>query len=182
MPIGSYGSVPYLVQQMIAIAPRRVLDLGIGFGGNGMLVRQWLDLGKQPWKTFMAGVEVWADYRNPVWDLYDLVIVDTIENYLQRFVDTFDLVLFTEVIEHFEKSYALEVLQAAQQVVGYGGSLLVTTPAAYFEQGPVYGNEYERHRSLWTESDFQQLGFETAVVGDKRWYCGEAIVGKWLRV
>src|SRR6185436_17011472 len=93
MRIGSYASVPFIVQQMIETAPRRVLDLGIGFGGNGLLVRQWIDLGARPWKTFLAGVEVWADYRNPTWDLYDLVIVDTVENYFERYAESFDLVL-----------------------------------------------------------------------------------------
>src|SRR5262245_16784561 len=121
MPIGSYASVPFLVQQLIAAAPRRVLDLGMGFGGNGVLVRQWLELGVKPWKTFLAGVEIWADYRNPTWDLYDLVIVDTIENYLQRHAETFEVVLFTEVIEHFDKRWGKHVLKETLKLVANGG-------------------------------------------------------------
>src|SRR5262245_37601698 len=160
MPIGSYASVPFLVQHMIEAAPRRVLDLGIGFGGNGLLVRQWIDLGAQPWKTFLAGVEVWADYRNPTWDLYDLVIVDTIENYFERYAEPFDLVLFTEVIEHFDKKHGCQVAKLAKQLVAPAGYLLVTTPVAFFEQGPEYGNEYERHLSVWTDRDLKELGFE----------------------
>jgi hypothetical protein len=181
MPIGSYASVPFLVQQLIEAAPRRVLDLGIGFGGNGVLVRQWLDLGSRPWKTFLAGVEVWADYRNPIGDLCDLVIVDTIENYFERYAEAFDVVLFTEVIEHFDKQYGAQILHLAQQLMATTGCLLITTPAAYFEQGPYYGNEYECHRSIWSENEFQGLGFETQVVGDRSWFCGETIVGKWVK-
>jgi len=105
--------------------------------------------------------------------------VDTIENYFDRYAERFDLVLFTEVIEHFDKSQGLDTVKLVQQLVTPGGCLLITTPAAYFEQGPEYGNQFERHLSLWTEHELRELGFETEIVGDQRWFCGETIVGKW---
>jgi len=78
MPIGSYAATVPLVQTLIRARPRSVLDLGMGFGCGGVVVRQWLDLGVRPWKTYLVGVEVWSDYRNPVWDLYSAVYVQTI--------------------------------------------------------------------------------------------------------
>ena len=103
MPIGSYAAVPLLAQTLIKCQPRSVLDLGMGFGGGGVIVREWLDLGVRPWKTNLIGVEAWADYRNPTWDLYDVVYVQTIEEFLPACRDQFDCVFLGDVLEHFEK-------------------------------------------------------------------------------
>jgi hypothetical protein len=32
--------------------------------------------------------------------------------------------------------------------------LLISTPAVWIEQGAAYGNEFERHKSLWHFTDF----------------------------
>jgi hypothetical protein len=179
MPIGSYAAAPYLAQQLIRSRPKRVLDLGMGFGGNAAVVRQWLDLGVQPWQTFLVGVEAWANYRNPLWDLYNLVVLDNIERFGSRCRDQFDCVLLTEVIEHFSLAEGKEVIRLFQQCVARDGLLLVSTPAAFIEQGACYGNPYECHRSLWTVDDFAQLGFETQIVGQDDWYCGRSIIAVW---
>src|SRR4029434_7034396 len=110
MPIGSYAAVPPLVQSLLQGQPRSVLDLGMGFGGGGVLVRQWLDQGVRPWKTFLAGVEAWPDYRNPVWDLYNVIYAQTIERFLASSDETFDCVLFCDVLEHFEKAAGQKML------------------------------------------------------------------------
>ena len=101
MPIGSYAATAPLVETLIRRRPRSVLDLGMGFGCGGVMVRQWLDLGVRPWTTYLVGVEAWADYRNPVWDLYHAIYVQTIEQYLAARAETFDCVLLGDVIEHF---------------------------------------------------------------------------------
>ena len=93
MPIGSYAATAPLVQSLIRHKPKSVLDLGIGFGCGGVLVRQWLDLGVRPWKTHLVGVEAWSDYRNPVWDLYNVVYVQTIEQFLAAKPGVFECVL-----------------------------------------------------------------------------------------
>jgi hypothetical protein len=181
MPIGSYAAVPYLAQHLIHARPNRVLDLGMGFGGNGAMVREWLDLGVKPWRTILVGVEAWSNYRNPLWDLYDLVVIETIEGFANTCREKFDCILLTDVVEHFPLTTGIEVIQLFQRHVAPGGGMLVSTPAVFREQGACYGNPYECHRSLWTEKDFAQLGFETQIVGQDDWYCGRAIVAVWRR-
>lgn len=61
MPIGNSVAVPYVVQHLMKRGPQRVLDLGIGFGMYGAVVRQWHDRGVRPWRTHLTGVEVFAD-------------------------------------------------------------------------------------------------------------------------
>ena len=93
MPIGSYAVVPYLAHALAVHKPRSVLDLGIGFGGGGAIVREWLDLGIKPWPTFLVGVEIWPDYRGPLWDLYNVFL--TVSNLIWHSVDAFDCVMRT---------------------------------------------------------------------------------------
>jgi hypothetical protein len=179
MPIGSYAAVPALAQAFLQRRPRSVLDLGMGFGGGGVVVRQWLDLGVRPWKTYLVGVEAWAEYRNPVWDLYNAVYVQTIEEFLGRRGEMFDCVLLGDVLEHFEKSVGREIIAAIKRQVEPGGCFLATTPAKFFPQDAVYGNERERHRSLWTPDDFAPLGFRVQCMGKPDYYCGECLFAEW---
>src|SRR5215471_7345242 len=179
MPIGSYAVVPQLAHALCVRQPRSVLDLGIGFGGGGAIVREWLDNGVKPWKTFLAGVEIWGDYRSPAWDLYDVVMVKSIEEYVASTADTFDCVMLNDVLEHFEKEDGLRLLPSLQRLVGTNGILLVSTPADFFEQGAVYGNAWERHRSVWSAQELASHGFEVEIVGRPEFLCGRALFGIW---
>jgi SAM-dependent methyltransferase len=181
MPIGSYAAIPALAQALWERRPQTVLDLGMGFGGGGVVVREWLDLGVRPWRTYLAGVEVWSDYRNPVWDLYDAIYTQTIEEFLTAYHGTFDCVLFGDVLEHFEPEAGRKILGAIKRLVGDGGSLFVSTPAKFAPQHAVYGNEWERHRSLWTEQELAQLGFQVERTGKPEYECGECLFARWRK-
>jgi predicted TPR repeat methyltransferase len=160
MPIGCYSLVPEIANRLCQRQPQRILDVGIGFGMYGAVVRQWLDLGVTPWHRFLVGVEAWGQYRNPAWDLYNLVVVDSIQGYLAKRQECFDCILMMDVLEHFEKPEGSLVLRQLQSIVSPGGMLLVGTPAVFVEQGAVHGNEFERHRSLWTPAELADLGFQ----------------------
>jgi predicted TPR repeat methyltransferase len=179
MPIGCYSIIPYVANHLVQHRPRRVLDLGIGFGMYGAVVRQWLDLGVKPWSTYLVGVEAWADYGNPLWDLYDLVAVDSIENFVVRQTQVFDCVLFNDVLEHFAKDVGRQVLDRVCKTVAPGGTLAVGTPAVPAEQGAVHGNEFERHRSAWTASELSELGFEIILDGRPGPHGMRMILGIW---
>jgi len=181
MPIGSYVAVPLLAQALLKRSPASVLDLGMGFGGCGVIVRQWLDFGIRPWKTHLVGVEAWADYRNPVWDLYDVIYVQPIEEFLPACTESFNCILLGDVLEHFEKDAGRRLLDAIKSKVAPAGCFLVTTPARFFPQDAVYGNELERHRSLWSESDLKKLGFNVELTGQPDFYCGECLVAQWFK-
>jgi len=167
MPIGSFTVVPHVAKQLATQRPGRVLDLGIGSGFYGAVVRQWVDLGVRPWNTFLLGVEAWADYRNALWDLYDVVVVDTIESYMARFQERFDSVILGDVLEHFELPEGAALLRQAQARVAPGGTLIVATPAVFVEQSAVNGNNLERHRSCWTAAGLESLGFQTVLNGNE---------------
>lgn len=165
MPIGSYTAIPYVASEFAERPPRTVLDLGIGFGMYGAVVRQWVDQGVRPWRTRLVGVEAWSEYRSPLWDLYDLIVADRIENYLARYSDLFDAVILSDVLEHFEHDAGEQLLRSAAQRLNPRGRLFVCTPAHFYPQESVYGNDLERHRSLWTPLELANLGFEILLTG-----------------
>lgn len=160
MPIGCCSLVPAIATQLQLTRPRLVLDLGIGMGFYGAVVRQWLDLGVRPWRTKLVGVEGFAGYRNPCWELYDEVIVSPIEDFLEAVTETWDAILLLDVLEHFPHAAGREILAAACHQLSPGGLLFVGTPAVCMEQGAAFGNEFERHRSLWTAEEFRESALE----------------------
>ncbi|WP_230263932.1 methyltransferase domain-containing protein [Stieleria sp. JC731] len=153
-------AIPTLATELIHQRPSSVLDLGMGFGMMGIAVRQWLDLGVMPWKTSLAGVEVWGTYRNPAWDLYDVIYVRDIREHLALETLSYDLVIIGDVIEHFVDQDAEAVLEGMKQIVNEGGSLIVITPDDAMEQGAAHGNPYECHRSVWLADRLRDHGFE----------------------
>lgn len=159
MPIGSSSVVPYITAELCALQPRNVLDLGCGFGWAGVAVRQWLDEGVPPWRTRLVGVEGFAAYRAPTWDLYDEVHVARIEEWLEREDrERWDAILLLDVLEHFDRAAGEQVLSVARRRLSERGLLLIATPAIWHPQQAAHGNELETHRCLWTAAELRAAG------------------------
>lgn len=166
MPIGSYSLIYHLAEHLQLHRPKSVLDLGVGFGLAGAIVRQYLDDGVQPWKTVLVGVEAFKEYKNPSWDLYGAVLEMDIRSFLSNNdypgldgYAKYDFIIFSDVLEHFEKEEGLKLIYDLMGLLNKGGVLWIATPGVWCEQDAVHGNEYERHRSLWKWNEFPS-GFE----------------------
>jgi Methyltransferase domain len=78
----------------------------------------------------------------------------------------FDLVTLFDVIEHFPKRQGFELLERCERLTSK--YILVVTPNGFLEQGPEYGNEFQRHLSGWFTHDFEGLGYAVhGVIGAK---------------
>lgn len=180
MPIGAAIAVSQIAARLLIRQPSRVLDLGMGTGFYGAVVRQWVDEGVAPWRTWLAGVEVFTAYRNPLWDLYNVVYGMTIEEYLAKHPEQFDCVLFNDVLEHFDHTAGESLLRYLPQFVAPGGMLLVSTPALFHPQEAAHGNEYERHRSLWTADQLRSLGYALMLDGSEpQLGCFPTLLARW---
>lgn len=180
MPIGCVSLVAPIIADLTSrpVRPRKILDAGIGFGFWGAAIRQWLDSGYTErrkkmhdgtgdpsslpaWPTYLMGIEGFAKYRNPTWGLYDHIHQMTIEEYLGTFkTDRFDAILLLDVLEHFQKAEGHMILQELKQRLEPGGTLYVGTPGVWIEQGAAYGNDLERHRSMWRARDLTDQAFQ----------------------
>ncbi len=67
---------------------------------------------------------------------------------------SYDLALFLDVIEHFEKEEGFSVLKELRRI---SKKVLITTPKDFYEQ-VVEENPLENHRSYWTADDFVSFG------------------------
>ena len=70
---------------------------------------------------------------------------------------SFDAVVLVEVIEHLESEDAMKLIERAKDWARV--KVVLTTPNGFFPQGPLYGNEMQRHVSGWTPRDLQDQGF-----------------------
>lgn len=166
MPIGCYSLIPYVADALVKRQPNTVLDLGMGMGFYGAVVRQWLDYGVQPRRTVLDGVEGFEGYSNPCWDLYDAIHVCTIHEFLATYpLWKWDAILLLDVLEHFDRDVGSALLMELRAKLHHGGILMVGTPAVYMEQGAAHGNELERHRSLWTAEDLSAAGLAIILDG-----------------
>ncbi len=193
MPIGCVSLVAPIITDLGPKKPKKILDAGMGMGFWGAALRQWLDMGYtakrkkmadgtdgtgplssiQSWPTYLMGIEGFAKYRNHAWGLYDHVHVCSIQEYLATFkTDRFDAILLLDVLEHFTEMDGIGILFELMGRLEPGGTLYVGTPGVWIEQGEAYGNEFERHRSLWKADDLREGRFEImslSVIGSGAW-------------
>lgn len=173
MPTSAWHYVSPILQRVSewhAERPIRcVLDVGVGGGKWGMLIRELLDYYhnvvyfKADWKTRIEGIEVFEKYRTPVHDyVYDQIHWGD----ATRIVDQlgggygYDLIIAMKVIEHLEKDAGLRLLEALVNMASR--AVILSFPPEVdaeghhiFDQHDVHGNVHETHRSIWTIDDLK---------------------------
>jgi 2-polyprenyl-3-methyl-5-hydroxy-6-metoxy-1,4-benzoquinol methylase len=139
----------YIAKQ---IKPRKVFDLGCGVGAYGKVIK-FLDP-----EVKMIGADGYLQYLASAFTIecYDVVIRARIENVVGGdVVVPADLVLFMDVLEHFEKPDGEKVLDFLKTYP----KAIISTPMYDYPQGAVDGNELERHRTFWTEAELVEHGW-----------------------
>jgi 2-polyprenyl-3-methyl-5-hydroxy-6-metoxy-1,4-benzoquinol methylase len=148
-------SISHIVDLVIRLDPESILDVGIGYGKWGVLCREYTDIrhgryGRKQWRVKIDGIEIFRDYTNPVWDSYSRVIIADATK-VAATMKNYDLVLLLDIIEHFEKQQAIELIQECQK---QNRAVIINTPNGKYEQGACFGNVREAHRSFFTKEDF----------------------------
>jgi hypothetical protein len=143
----------------MAIKPRRVLDIGMGYGRWGMLIREfgelWFDrVERKDWMIHVEGVEAFEQNI----DDYQPFFYNRIHNndFRQIYRDLpadWDLIIFGDVLEHFERDVAEDLLRWATGASSY---VLINIPLGHdWPQEDLYENKFERHLSEWEIDDFK---------------------------
>ena len=92
------------------------LDIGFGFGKNGFLIREYAELwygnnvDPKSWKHNIDGIEAFGDYIQD-WhnQIYNKIYMGDALDVLPS-LDKYDLIVMTDVLEHFEKDDGFKVL------------------------------------------------------------------------
>lgn len=145
---------------IMALKPRKVLDVGTGFGKYGVLCREYLDLwdGRQRYEfsTQIDGVEVFKEYITPLHQfVYNNFYNYEVTTLLEKLEMGYDLVLLVDVLEHFDKAKGQILLDS---LLSKNSGVLISTPKHPSAQKDAFGNSYETHRSAWSKNELSQLG------------------------
>jgi 2-polyprenyl-3-methyl-5-hydroxy-6-metoxy-1,4-benzoquinol methylase len=117
MPLSNPDHISTVIRLALGFQPMRVLDVGVGIGAYGLLLRQYLDIShesirKSEWRATIEGVEIFEPYRNPVWAYaYDTVHMGDIRTVLPT-LGRYDLVICNDVLEHFTLAEAQTLTRA----------------------------------------------------------------------
>lgn len=90
---------------------------------------------------------------------------------------SFDAVVALDVIEHLPKEDGPRLLEQMEAIARR--VVVVFTPNGFLPQGPIGGNELQRHVSGWTVGEMRERGFE--VLGMSGWkpLRGEEALPAW---
>lgn len=157
MPVSSFYPIPAILDEIRFLQPHSVIDLGIGFGKYGPLVRELLDgmhgrCRPKEWQAAIEGVEIFEAYRNPCWDLYSRV---TIADFRVLPVEGWDLVLMIDSLEHVEADEGDGLLR---RLIRDNKQVIISVPVEPMRQGQVFGNPNEAHLRQFTGREFDKYG------------------------
>jgi hypothetical protein len=158
MPTSDPANIPFVVEQLIRLQPKSVLDVGVGFGKWGVLAREYVDVWANrctpdEWELRVEGIEIHEPYRNAIWGAaYDIVHVGDARLLIDR-LGRYDVAIFCDVIEHMSKEDGRVLLAKLAERCNH---VIVTTPVAFWaaEHDPAARNPHERHVSFWEYQDF----------------------------
>lgn len=162
MPSSTWAHTSTVQDLVWKYQPKTVLDIGVGFGRWGMLIREQMDVfkGRYPeskWTTKITGIEVWSKYLRP-WHqvFYDYIYVGCALEFFTRAKtkdQKFDLIIAGDVLEHFERTEAEKLLSLVRNAANKAAIFCVPLGKGY-PQGTVLGNTHEAHLSTWETGDF----------------------------
>lgn len=164
MPTSTWKSISQIMDVVMALNPhpKTILDIGIGNGKYGFLLKEYLSYWGARYSTKLHevnidGIEVFPEYIKEMHKhIYDHIIIGNAYELLPTFPDKkYDLILLIDVLEHFSISDGKFILEECRRV---GDFTLVSTPIEMENQGVAYGNEYERHLSCWDKGELTREG------------------------
>jgi len=180
MPFGSHSVLCEIIDDIInnnlplhGPTVKSVLDLGIGSGLNGCMVKNF----KRNW--VVDGIEYFQKYRNPMWTVYRKVNIKDILKINFKYHDKYDYVIMTDVIEHFKLEDALKLMDDLKKLLKPNGTLFISTPAIWMPQGPFEGNEKETHLCLITKQHYLDRDYTLIKDGTLDFFKHLMLLGKW---
>ncbi len=172
MATSHFHQIPALMRYVEMLSPGSILDIGAGIGKWGFLCRDRLEFlegrhDRGSWRTRIYGIELFAGFRNPVWDYcYDRLWVGDALGVIDD-TPSVDLVLLADVIEHIPKSDGKKLLAKLEEKADY---LLISTPVQFFTGAHEDNTPGAGHVSFWGREDFSGYSYVTEEHGSTRFF------------
>lgn len=172
MPFSNVEQIAPIMAEIDRIRPQTMIDVGCGLGVYGLLCRIQLDLywddtfykklfrehrPQARWNVVIDAIEGFPDYLDyiPRW-VYNEIIVADVRTALPEIASArYDLALALAILEHLPKEDGRQFIRELQRI---SRVVILSVPKQVAPQC-VPGNEFETHRSQWSQEDFLDLGF-----------------------
>lgn len=161
MPTSQHFQISKIIDLVINLDPKSILDIGIGFGKYGVLCREYLELydGREDYHHFLRridGIEIFKDYITPLHKfIYSNLYIGDALKLVEKINFSYDLVLVIDVLEHFSKTKGRRLLK---KLLAKNKGIIISVPKNIGAPKAAFNNIYETHRSSWTKKDFLQFG------------------------
>ena len=165
MPLSKYDAIPVVMDIIDEEKPRTVLDVGIGMGIWGAILRGNLDWAderyikskyKEQWRV-IDGIEIFEGYRNPLWDYcYNTIkIGDVVDLITEVPQSEYTVILMADIMEHLkDKDKKFVISEACKRTGLY---TIVVSPTELRQNNAYLEiNHHEKHLSLVELSDFPE--------------------------
>jgi ribosomal protein RSM22 (predicted rRNA methylase) len=169
MPSSTYLVLNEAVKHILKINPRSVLDVGIGFGKYGFLVREYIECWQdrvlpEQWAVELEGVEIFKPYTEIPHNqsIYDKIHVGNASDVCFNLFDikSYDLIICMDVIEHMDKDNGMNLAESMIENCTKGCIINVPT-GNWLNNKVVANNPAEEHQAIWETKDLQQLSLLT---------------------
>jgi len=171
MPSSAPDHIPAVLKHVMKLQPKRVLDVGVGYGKWGFLLREYLEswndrVHPEDWEITITGVEVWEPYTRLPWmrEIYTNMVIQDVRVWIQGRVFhelQYDVAICGDVLEHMPKEDAIQVLNA---LLGLCGEVIVNVPIGkeWLNNQIVDGNPYEKHQCAWEHEELEHFDGATS--------------------
>ncbi len=135
---------------------RRVLDVGVGYGQYGFMLRHRVAGTMDREAMTIDGIEGYAPYISSIQrQVYNTLFIDRAEVILPTLPgQAYQCALLIDVLEHLDEPTAQSLIAQLRRVADV---VLVSTPAFWIPQQDER-NPLENHVSLWTRRKLTALG------------------------
>jgi len=163
MPTSHPNQLNEIVQIAELLNPTRVLDIGIGNGKYGFLLREYLgknrNLGKN--QFIIDGIEGYQAYINDIHrQAYNTLFTLDLCKKIELPDASYDLCLLIDIIEHFDRDRGLEIIDFLTSISRF---LLIATPWDIGDPGIRHTNPLENHVYQWKKKDFKPFDHHTFI-------------------
>lgn len=182
MPFSQTSQISAIVGWIQNLNPSSILDVGAGMGQYGFLLRIALEdvnlfqiegdkawqRPKGEWQYQIDGIEGFAGYMTPVheWAYNRVMIGDALTRLAEIPSESYELVIAIDILEHFDVQTGTLFLSELRRVASK--AVLISTPKTFCAQD-VEANPYENHRSVWSDNELADAGFDELLGNDESW-------------